>query len=333
MSTPQTVRFQGRDEPVIGERFVRGRRYLLLERLNSRPNETYRVFDRQACPGGDYRALSVLPASRATEQRIGVIKKLGERGPHFPRLVDFAREQGSAIAVFTWVHGENLRAFLDDSKRRPPRPSPYEASRVIARLAHGLAQFHGKRLLVHGDIKPDNLVLARDPLRLVLVDFGSAWPVERTLRRDRGDGATAPYAAPEQLADVGLIDWRADIFALCVVWYELLTLAIPYDGLGGMAGLTDYRPQFAEKLIEPSKCARDAEQVPRAVWQRIDDAICRGLALDANRRYASPREWLDALDGIQRELRAPVTLSPPNRRILGWLERLVLRDKDHRAED
>ena len=326
MGTPRTIRFHGQEEPVLGEQVVQGRRYLVLERLNSRPGEALRVFDMQAGPGGDYRALYVLPMSRATQQQIGVLKRLGERGSSFPRLVDFARNRSSATAVFTWVHGENLRRFIDGAKRSEhPRPSPYEATRLVARFAHGLAPFHGKRLVVHGDIKPANLVLARDPLRLVLVDFGSAWPVERTLRRERGDGATAPYAAPEQLLDTGLIDWRADIFALCVVWYELLTLAIPYDGLGGLAGLPGFRPQFADKLVAPSECASCAEQVPRAIWLRIDDTICRGLALDPNRRFSSSHEWLDALNGIQNAMRTPDLLSSPNRRLLGWLEWLLPR--------
>ena len=53
---------------------------------------------------------------------------------------------------------------------------------------------HQRRIL-HGDIKPENLILAREPNRLVMIDFGTAWTTERTTRRDQG-GGPLPCDAP-----------------------------------------------------------------------------------------------------------------------------------------
>ncbi|MBX3412407.1 MAG: hypothetical protein KF708_06950 [Pirellulales bacterium] len=324
MSGRNCIRFRGREEPILGERFVGRRKYLLLKRLNAHDGEAYRAFDPHAGPGGDYRALHVLPRTRATKQRIDILRRLGERGGHFPNLVDYARDAHGVTIVFSWVHGPTLREYFEGIKeKRFPRPSAVEATRMITRLAHGLAQFHGKRLAVHGDIKPANLIVAREPYRLTLIDFGSAWPVERTRRREPGDGVSAPYAAPEQLIDGGFVDWRADLFALSVVWYQLLTLEVPYDGMGGRAGLPQFRGQFADTLQLPSQLSTDAEQIPRSVWAKIDAAIARGLALDADDRFLDRSSWLDALQDIQSEARSPTPLSGLNRRLLSWLEKLL----------
>lgn len=74
----------------------------------------------------------------------------------------------------------------------------------------------------------------------MLVDFGSAWPIERTARRELGDGFHASYAAPELQGATGVIDGRADQFSASVVLYEMLTGQLPYQW-GGKAG----RPEFS----------------------------------------------------------------------------------------
>ena len=107
---------------------------------------------------------------------------------------------------------------------------------------------HHKKNFVHGDIRPENLVLCREPNRLVLIDFGSAWPVEKTTARSLGDGVSEFYSAPEQLRDNRFADFRSDQFSASVVFYELLTLDLPYEGLGGKAEDLDQR-QWPEKHV------------------------------------------------------------------------------------
>ena len=163
--------------------------------------------------------------------------------------------------------------------------------------------------------------------RLVLIDFGSAWPVERTLKREPSDGITAPYAAPEQLEGNGFVDWRADVFGLTVVWYELMTLQIPYDGMGGRAGLAEYRDDFAKTFIPPSHLSPNAEQIPASVWRLIDDAVERGLALRADDRFADRGSWLKAMNGIQNAIHDPPSISSWDRRWLAWLDWFSLPKK------
>lgn len=326
MNQPRTVRIRGRNEPVIGERRIGRRTYFLLRRLSQQQNDAYLAFDPFARPGGGLVALHVLPRSRATEQRIKVLDRLARHGGQFPGVAAFERQRDGVVLALDWVEGENLRGFLKDVRTgRAARPSIVEATRLIAKLAHGLAHLHGKANCVHGDIKPANLILARAPLRLVLVDFGSAWPVRRTVHRDPGDGATAPYAAPEQLTDGQFVDWRADIFGLAIVWYELLTLQIPYDGMGGRAGLAEYRKSFAGKLQVPSAMIPDRDAIPADILRKIDSVVCRGLALNADERFSDRRAWLDELDAVQSAVRSPAALGRRDRWLLSWLERLFFK--------
>src|SRR5207247_711917 len=93
-------------------------------------------------------------------------------------------------------------------------PSAHEGFRILRGLAHCVSQLHNHTNCVHGDVKPENIILARHPERAVLIDFGSAWTAERTARRVAGDGHTEPYAAPEQHRGDVAVDFRADQFAV-----------------------------------------------------------------------------------------------------------------------
>lgn len=144
------------------------------------------------------------------------------------------------------------------------------------------------------------------------------------MERTSGDGASGVYSAPELLEKGAVPDFRSDQFSLSVVWYEMLTLAIPYDGAGGRAGLAAIRSAFANKLLPPSKLANTKKEgMPRGLWRHIDAAICRGLALDPKGRFPSPRDWLNALDDIHYEFRRRTRLGGFNRVIADWLGNVV----------
>lgn len=189
-------------------------------------------------------------------------------------------------------------------------------------LAHGLRTFHNRQQLIHADIKPDNLIVATDSGRFVLIDFGSAWAVEHTCRRDPGNGSTPTYGAPELQCDGAPADFRADIFSVSTIFYELLTLRPPYDGLGGKAGLPAFVGQMRQLLQPPSELSPARYQLPSVVWQGIDRVVMRGLALDPQDRFPTPEAWLNDLDQVDLDIKRPQSLSPLNdclTRVIGWL--------------
>ncbi|RIK76988.1 MAG: hypothetical protein DCC67_13190 [Planctomycetota bacterium] len=316
-----TIRFRGRVERVLDEIRLGAKTYQLLERLGSGERERYRAFDRLAGPQGDYRAIHVLPRSVEVEQQLAVLKRLADlRNNNVPFIVEYHAQRDRVYLVVAWIWGRSLKEHLERVRAgREPPVSAFHACRLVRGLAHGLCQLHDAWNVNHGDIRPANLILAPQGKHLSTIDFGTGWLTERARGRTPGDGASGPYTAPELLETQTTPDFRSDQFSLSVVWYELLTGQVPYDGAGGKAGLADLRAALAGTLIPPSRIPRANGHVPKGLWKALDGAVCRGLALAPNDRFAQRRTWLDALDEIHVEFRQRQKLGGINRRVADWL--------------
>lgn len=323
MTQRDTIRFRGRVDRVLDEITLGRKTYQLLERLGSGQRERYRAFDRLAGPEGDYRAVHVLPRSPEVEQQLAVLHRLADlRNGNVPFVVEYHPQRDRVYLVLAWIWGTPLDEHLRRVRSGRETPlSAFHACRLIRGLGHGLCQLHHAWNVNHGDLKPANLILAPQGKHLSTIDFGTAWLAERATKRTAGDGVSGPYSAPE-LIDAGKTpDFRSDQFSVSVIWYELLTGEIPFDGAGGKAGLPEMRRAFAGKLIPPSRVARHAGNVPRGLWKKIDDALCRGLAFEPQARFADRRSWLDALDEIHFSFREKRRLGGFNRRVVEFLTR------------
>ncbi|MBX9681652.1 MAG: protein kinase [Gemmataceae bacterium] len=312
---------RGRVDAVLDEFRIGPKSYFVLERLGRR--ERFRVFDPSAGLNGDYRVVHFLPRGKATEQQLEVLRRFSEKNLHFPKILECQRRRDDIALITTWVWGVNLAEYLRAVReRKQPRPSIPECVRLVNKLAHGLAHLHVKANVVHGDVKPANLVLEKDPTRLVLIDFGSAWPAERATRKAPGDGLTVPYAAPEQCSADAAPDFRADVFSLGVVLFEMLTLEIPFEGAGGQAGLPENAGEFPGTCETLSSKIGDPSRFPRDAVRSLDAFLQDSLALDRNKRFASRSEWLDAFDEAARRFREAGRLGFFGRTFLSWLDRL-----------
>ncbi len=144
------------------------------------------------------------------------------RHPHIVPVHDVGRDGGTCFIVSEWIEGLDLATRL-----RGDRPPHREAARVVAEVADALGHAHA-RGYVHRDVKPANILLDASG-RAYLTDFGIAVG-EEDLLEEAGAVGTLPYMAPEQLTGGGgRADHRADIFALGVVLFELLTGRRPFE--------------------------------------------------------------------------------------------------------
>lgn len=316
------IRFRGKTYRVQGRRWINRREYLIVEQLGNQNREKSLAFLPDACPGGDLRMIHVVQRTPESVQLLKVLKRLVDDSRNFPKIVEHEIRGTRITLVSTWIHGENLAYRLDRARHAPSLwPTPYMAFRLFRGLAHALHQVHHKQNIVHGDIKPANLILAPAPLRLVVIDFGSAWTVEQTVNRLPGDGRTELFASPEQLRDERRLDFRSDQFSCSVVAYLMLTGALPYDGIGGKAGLDSFRDRYESLLVPPSATCRSRAAMPAEFWRHVDAVIVRGLALDAENRFANPREWIDRLNEIDARLKLtsePGLLERVARRLFSW---------------
>ncbi|MEM7312373.1 MAG: protein kinase [Planctomycetota bacterium] len=324
MTTKKTIHCRGTTEPILETISVRGRRYYCLEKLSRRG--AFRVFDPTAGPGGDYRVLYRFPRSQITTRNREVLRRLSGQtaNRNFPGIVDFVYKKNEFFVVVEWVTGSNLRDYVKAVRSdETPRPSIAEVVRLFRGLAHGVAHYHRRTQLVHGDISPANIIVTSPARQLVLIDFGSAWPIEDTTEKDKGDGATLPYASPERLDGSQVIDFRSDAFSLAVVAYELITLEVPYDGLGGRAGLPQVAKVAAKSYKPPSKLNRQAERLTRSAIAQLDSCFQQSLALARESRYKTVSDWLTDWDRLNSQCQKGTQLTPLESAIVNLLDTIA----------
>ena len=175
---------------------------------------------------------------------------------------DFFEENGTAYIVMEYLPGQTLRQY---EKQNKGKISEVQATILLEPVVKALAYLHSKGI-VHCDISPENLIFDKEG-KLKLIDFGAASKSEKWKEETYYKGS---YTPPEQYSDTALIGPWTDIYALCAVWYELLTgIKIPNfserlhkDRLKNISTLTEVSPQTEEILH-------------------------RGLSLEISKRYFS----------------------------------------------
>ncbi len=209
-----------------------------------------------------------------------------------------ALPDGSHYMVWEYIDGENLAQRL---RTRGPLP-PRTAVRLIIQALHGLEAIH-RAGIVHRDISPENLMISRADETVKIIDLGVA------KSDDPGEAAgTATgifvgklrYASPEQLGflpDHEKVDGRADIYALGMVLYETLAGRPPYEATSPHQYFLMHSEDREFRPVElPPDLPGGAE---------LQEAIRRALQRDRNKRFASAREFADALEGVERSLPEP----------------------------
>ncbi len=305
---------------------VMGRKtYLLNKQLSSGLRRRFLAFDRIACPGGALRIVQLMPNSREAMQRVGVLQRLSQRNSELPQILEFHRLKDEVGSVETWLEGKDLRWWIRKMRTSDrQRLGTPESLRLFRQLAHALYHLHRHCGVNHGDIKPANIIINNRSRRLSLIDFGSAWGVERTNRRQRGDGKSDIYSAPEILMNRVGVDFRADYFSLAAVCFETLTLQPPYDGLGGRAGLPQYENERDSLYLAPSQLSREQDKVARHLWTSIDSLFATSLRLESNARHKNGNDWLAEWDRVVEQIQSKASSSLGSKlltSLINWIDR------------
>ncbi len=182
-------------------------------------------------------ALKVLPTEQTKDERAvnrfkREMKAVGKVDhPNIVRATDAGEVDGTHFLVMEYVEGIDLSKLV---KRVGPVPIA-DACELVRQAAIGLQHAH-EHGLVHRDVKPSNLILAKNGQTKVL-DLGLARlhgqnaPQENLTSTHQMMG-TVDYMAPEQFENAHGVDIRADIYGLGCTLYKLLTGHAPYSGPG-----------------------------------------------------------------------------------------------------
>jgi serine/threonine-protein kinase len=154
------------------------------------------------------------------------------RHPNVVDVYDVVQEPGGIFLVMELLEGEPLSALLERNDAQP-----HEIIRHLLDAMRGVAAAH-REGVIHRDIKPDNIFLAREPDRALpipkVLDFGISKLSDRdgaglSLTRTGMTLGTPMYMSYEQLAGVRDIDGRTDVYAFGVILYEALTGRPPFN--------------------------------------------------------------------------------------------------------
>jgi serine/threonine-protein kinase len=222
--------------------------------------------------------------------------------PNVVAATDFGKlDDGTVYLALELVEGKNLRAEIAEGALDVRR-----ALHIARQIAAGLAAAHAKNI-VHRDLKPENVVLVEkdgDPDFAKILDFGVAKLAPETgkspLTKVGVVLGTLDYMAPEQALGQP-VDHRADLYALGVVTYEMLTGKCPYEGESSAAivglQMTKRPPSLRERLPTLT--------VPGAV----EALVMKLLSKDRNERPASAAAVVAELDRLVKA--APSGVGPP----------------------
>lgn len=217
--------------------------------------------------------------------------------PNIEQVYDYLTHQGTGVKVMEYLPGPNLRVILSTlSDQGTFLPLPMVAT-IISQISSALSyandqsqhiQSHNAQSPVHRGITPGNIMLRHEhpddalaaamdiqPSDVLLTDFGVARVIHDALQRAEPDSipGLADYLAPE-LCEGKRGDYRADIYALGAILFELLTGTVPFSGASPSVVMKQH-------LTTPPPSPRDMRpELPEVV----EEVVLAALAKDPNHR-------------------------------------------------
>lgn len=195
--------------------------------------------------------------------------------PHIVRIFDVGESDGLCWLAMEFIDGTDLRRAMAER-----RLAPADILALVPQVCAALQYAHDQGV-VHRDIKPENLLIDRAG-QVHIADFGLA-----QLTDPGGDGqrltaigatmGTPHYMAPEQVEHPQTVDHRADLYALGVVFYEMLTGELP---------LGRFPPPSCKVTVDV----------------RIDEVVLRALEKEPERRYQQARQFGSRVEQIRTQM-------------------------------
>ncbi|MFM1802195.1 MAG: Serine/threonine-protein kinase PrkC, partial [Planctomycetota bacterium] len=239
--------------------------------------------------------------------------------PGLVPLLDLGFEENTPYLVSRLVNGPNLEQWLDQSQRPINRRL---AAQWIKQLADAIDHLHSHEIL-HGDLKPSNILLEHpysdepsemppELLSIRVTDFGSASYMKSQGNPDaRNLQGTLCFMAPEQLDPSCQPDKRADIYAVCAIFYELLTDQ-PLWNESSIDGLRD--AILNRQPVRP----RDIDS---NIPYPIEAIVLKGLSKRPQDRYESAKSLAMDLDAWMNLQTPQVLINNPLIRVQLWMRR------------
>ncbi len=224
--------------------------------------------------------------------------------PGIVQIYAFSRDPTLLYIVMAFIPGQNLQDWLHLLSERGMVLALPESLAIVEQVSDALGYAHARGVF-HRDIKPGNVILRplepgqTDPFGLgfhpMLTDFGLAKLSEGGIMSMPGTSMGTPaYMAPEQ-CEGGDIDGRADIYALGIVLYEMVTGRLPFE----VHTLTEAIRAHTKEPPPPPR------SVDPEIPSQVEEIILKALAKSPGDRYQNAGELRSALDAARVSLARP----------------------------
>lgn len=222
--------------------------------------------------------------------------------PNIVRAVEFVNSEGVQAYVMEYIDGGTLSDFM-----MRKRLTLDESLLVLMQVAFGLSAIHSQGI-IHRDLKPENIFLSKEGIAKI-GDFGVARATgSQTITQEGLMVGTPRYLAPEYI-ETGECDYRADIYALGVIAYEILSGCSPFTSTSKNSLLTEH-------FLKHTPLEELAPEVPKEVVDIVNKAMCISVA----NRYQSAEEVLRDLEKTFAVLSARYQEAEPKLQVLGEAE-------------
>jgi len=264
------------------------KRYQIIEELGKGGmGRVYKVLDKEI---GEKVALKLLNPEIAAEsktiERFRNELKTARQISHknVCRMYHLSKEEGAPYIIMEYVRGEDLKSMI----RMMGRLSPGQAVSIAKQVCEGLSEAH-RLEVVHRDLKPQNIMIDRNG-DIKIMDFGIARSLQT--KGMTGEGVmigTPEYMSPEQ-AEGKEADERADIYALGIVLFEMMTGRVPFEG----------ETPLSVALKHKTEAPPDPRKINSQVPDDLARLILRCLEKEKGKRYQSAQELLGEFTKIEK---------------------------------
>lgn len=196
------------------------------------------------------------------------------------------------VIVMEYFEGTTLKKFLKTES------SLEVLLHIFVDILNGVKDLHNTIIenegIIHRDLKPDNIMVDEE-MNVKIIDYGLSKIIDFSSITSTGTQIGSPlYMSPEQLKDSKHIDYRADIYALGIILYEMLTKNIPYKA----TTLPELLLKILNDPIIPPK------QYNSEISDGLESIIFKATAKEPYARFQTVEEFIDAFDkkNIQEEL-------------------------------
>jgi len=213
--------------------------------------------------------------------------------PNIVMVYELDEDQGFHFFSMEYVEGDSLQDRIKNSGKLPIK----EALSIVRKIADALNYAWDRNNVIHRDIKPANILISKEG-HVKLADLGLAKSTEEdsSLTRDNTAMGTPSYMAPEQGRAAKAVDCRADIYALGITLFRLVTGAVPYTGDTALAVMMAH---VEEELP-------DARELNREISDDLWAVIQHMSAKDAEDRYQTHAELIGDLDALEAGREPPL---------------------------